>query len=65
MLSLENLVTNNFVALPSKVKHAQRGAYTTKLLHEIKLETELHKLFGEIFGRVYWNDLENFEMFRV
>ena len=28
-----------------------RGDYTTKLLHETKLETVFHKLFGEIFGQ--------------
>ena len=33
------------------VKHALRGDYTTRLLHETKLETALHKFFGEIFGQ--------------
>ena len=28
-----------------------RGDHTTKLLHETKLETAFHKLFGEIFGQ--------------
>ena len=41
------------------------GDYTTKLLHVAKLETVLHKLFGEIFDRVCRNDLESFEIFRV
>ena len=42
-----------------------RADCTIKFLHETKLKTTLHKLFGEIFGRVCWNNLKSFEMFRV